>query len=955
MQKNQALKLTFFLTLILIFFTPKISLGQYFDLGTAPHSIKWKQIESKGNKYIFAEENLSEATRYMNYIDTLRPYINYGFTHPASNFPILMQPQNLSSNGLMMYAPKRMEINLPPDIETYSSPWLKHLAAHEYRHAVQFNNVNQHFIKGLSYVIGDQSVLIGAALLSLWFMEGDAVLAETQMSEYGRGLQPSFSMEYRAAIDELLNLPTSKIDKWFCGSYKDNVPSHYNIGYQLVSYSNERYGPEFWDKTVEYCSKYPFFIAPATIARKKFYNTSTKQIFYDTFKDLNTYWQSEGQNENSATLLELKNTSFTTYNSPMPLTDSTLLAVKTSFKRYSALVEININTLEERTLFHTGIISCKPTMDELGRVFWSEYRPSRFWDQKINSQLCYYDARESKRPKTIKHERQALFPLGLSDGEVAFINYDYNGRYSVRLLNSDTTIREFSNDTSLHGLCFDNQTQKFYAIALQDSGMSIISLDFKGEVSVVKPAAYISLSSLKAKDGKLYFNSIASGLDEVHMLDLLTEKEYQLSTSRYGSFEGMASKDNKTIFSTQYSLDGYLLASESVDTTKQVLYSKIPTNKVNPPRKKWDVPNMDTITVSDSTKIKVKSYDKLTHLFNIHSWAPLAFNPNTIFSENTIDVNIGATVMSQNILNSATAYLSYGWTSMGHTVKTGFDYRGLAPKFSADFQYSSSGRVSYNYADSTLRSSSMPGGKSSGFLSVTASAYLPIYLNTGYHIRLLQPSVGFYHDNTLFVQRSGTITQNMQKMTVMLQYIEQTRMATQDLQPRWGYALRAYYTANPFCKDFSYIYTGYASAYVPGFWVNHGIKLEATAQRQEFKYWSYSQKELLPRGASDDFNPANYLASSVNYKLPLWYPDAGINSILYFKRISASLGYDFARFSLSSNRNKYYNLQSYGVELIFDVNVLRTPSLATSQFGLWFFIPSDTNKLTFGANLSIPL
>ena len=37
------------------------------------------------------------------------------------------------------------------------------------------------------------------------------------------------------------------IDKWFCGSYRDYIPDHYELGYQICSYAYARYDENVWD------------------------------------------------------------------------------------------------------------------------------------------------------------------------------------------------------------------------------------------------------------------------------------------------------------------------------------------------------------------------------------------------------------------------------------------------------------------------------------------------------------------------------------------------------------------------------------------------------------------------------------------------------------------------------------------------------------------------------------
>ena len=80
---------------------------------------------------------------------------------------------------------------------------------------------------------------------------------------------------------------------------------------------------------------------------------------------------------------------------------------------------------------------------------------------------------------------------------------------------------------------------------------------------------------------------------------------------------------------TTYTLGGYRLSHQRMDgdSMQRIAYSRLAENIVNPPRRKWDVVNLDTVRLArtiDSTH-RVKRYRKGLHLFNPHSWAPWSF------------------------------------------------------------------------------------------------------------------------------------------------------------------------------------------------------------------------------------------------------------------------------------------------------------------------------------------
>ena len=127
--------------------------------------------------------------------------------------------------------------------------------------------------------------------MPLWALEGDAVMNETEMSSYGRGRQPRFTIEYRALGYEVLR--RRNCDKWFCGSFRDFVPDHYQMGYQMVAYGYDRYGDGIWDKTLRYGVRNAYMLTFSTsVAMRKFYGTGEGILFRDAFADLNRFWDS---------------------------------------------------------------------------------------------------------------------------------------------------------------------------------------------------------------------------------------------------------------------------------------------------------------------------------------------------------------------------------------------------------------------------------------------------------------------------------------------------------------------------------------------------------------------------------------------------------------------------------------------------------------------------------------
>ena len=257
--------------------------AQYYTWGSDPAGLKWSTIRTPDVRMIYPDTVSGVARRTLFYIRTVQPDISYGFRHGPMRIPFVMHPENFQSNGLVMYLPKRVEFLTSPAIDGYSMPWYKQLVAHEYRHAVQYNNLNRGVIRALSYILGQQGSTIGLLCMPIWAMEGDAVMSETAMSSFGRGLQPSFSMGYRAmgrvGRDYKGRRDRRNIDKWFCGSYRDYIPDHYELGYQICSYAYARYDENVWDRVAWFGSRNPYMLATTRIALEKYYGTNVRKLF----------------------------------------------------------------------------------------------------------------------------------------------------------------------------------------------------------------------------------------------------------------------------------------------------------------------------------------------------------------------------------------------------------------------------------------------------------------------------------------------------------------------------------------------------------------------------------------------------------------------------------------------------------------------------------------------------
>ena len=185
-----------------------------------------------------------------------------------------------------------MEIYPTPEQNTIPLDPNKQLALHELTHVMQMESLNSGFSKAMSLFFGQQFPgAVTALLLPLWYLEGDAVFAESVFTESGRGRSPAFQKQLKAISVEKGSM--YKYDKLVNGSFRNFIPDHYETGYQAVALTHLKYSRGIWNKVLRTTANAPFLIDPVNISLLKNTGHTKKEIFKETFDTLSTIWNEE--------------------------------------------------------------------------------------------------------------------------------------------------------------------------------------------------------------------------------------------------------------------------------------------------------------------------------------------------------------------------------------------------------------------------------------------------------------------------------------------------------------------------------------------------------------------------------------------------------------------------------------------------------------------------------------
>ena len=173
-----------------------------------------------------------------------------------------------------------------------------------------------------------------------------------------------------------------------------------------------------------------------------------------------------------------------------------------------------------------------------------------------------------------------------------------------------------------------------------------------------------------------------------------------------------------------------------------------------------------------------------------------------------------------------------------------------------------------------------------------------------------------------------------------------------------------------------HLVVGYAKLYTRGFAPHHSLSVEATYQntlggfqsKNVLSDLSFKSTRLLPRGFSSyEISNKHYMATALNYHMPVWYPEAGIRGTVYFKRVRLNTGLDYASFynptfdiitgNVLKNRQ---HIGSYGIDLGVDFNILAMPEAATisAKFSLYRRVvslaPLHSGKFYYSFSVGLP-
>ncbi len=922
--------------------------GQYYSTGEDPASIKWKQINTGHFQVIYPEEFEKQAERLTSVLEKVYYYGTGTLGISPRKASVVLHTHTVASNGLVAWAPRRIELFTTPNQQVYPQEWLQQLAIHEFRHWAQMNKIEQSMPDFLKLLLGQQATAaIVGAYLPLWFLEGDAVVAETALSQTGRGRQPSFLMETRAQV---VQQRAYSYDKAYLGSYKDYVPNHYHLGYLMVGKTREKYGAEVWTNVLDRVACRPWGITTFDRALKEYTGLNKNDLYKNIFAELKAEWQDEIKNNQYSPIVSHSSPSgkYTSYLYPGYLNDSVVVAYRTSMNDIPRIVKVQKNKPDE-IIYTPGSIFEESFAIQKNKLIWSENQPDIRWKHADKSIVIIYDI--STRKKSEYHFKNKLFSPVLSpDGtRFAAVEVDQENNYSISVysLPDARWVSRISSPDNDYFLTPDwnNRGDSICFVGLSSNG-KYLAVNRIGEMAFEKISAptFTDIKNPTYSSGKIWFAGSFNGTDNLYAIRLSDKKITLEAKVPFGLDYPTVSPDGQHVLISNYSANGYALGEILV---KDLLSQRFDWGSKPFPladhlsAQEKGIPDFDE---KDSLKYASTRYSKFAHSLNVHSWAPAYIDVDTY------EIKPGMSVLSLNKLGTASGSVGYYYDTESETGKIvlNYSYSGWFPVISGDVTHGKNASQYYqirntiNQSGQVIKSDTTLKRFSWNETDWNLNIRLPLNLSKGKYSRLLQPEIKYKfhqigHDTST---PDAFFRGNYQTISYRLYFSNLLRMSLQNLYPKWGTVFELSYRHSPLGKiDFGNIYAIQSVIYLPGFFDNHGFKIyQGWQERNSSGGNSFSNIVRMPRGFGSLSNHRLYTAGA-DYKFPLLYPDLSVGRFLYIKRIKTSLFYDYsyAQIPAYNSQNELVsfvnrNYRSVGLELTSDMHLLRF--FAPFEFGI---------------------
>lgn len=872
--------------------------GQFYDSGQDRFR-RLSHIKTAHFDVIFPRSDTALGQIYANNLE--RVYLSGGKTlgWQPKRVPAVLFTSAAYANGEVAWAPRRMNLLTTASPDNYQHTWNQQLVLHEFRHVVQTDMLRQGASRFFSVLLGEQytGLLLGLHV-PYWFLEGDAVAYETGASSSGRGRTGDFTNRLAAQVAQK---GVYSYQKAMFGSFADNVPTRYHLGYQLISYGRQQYGAQLWPNAMTRVARHPIALRPFGRGIRE--TTGLKEVeFYRAALEPLTAGQKNAAPNNARLLTKPTPRDYTSYFVPQKNAQGKVVALREQLSDIPSFVAIDTAKGRVRKITRPGPMSIKHFSASGKLLVWNQLRYTR-WENANHSQIVTYDLERHRKRTLIRRGRYYGSTLSHSATQIASISYADSSQWAVELHNLDgSRAARFQTGNSVPvRVAWSDDDKRLAYIAIEQDCKSVSVIDLEHHtIDTVLPQINDDISNLLFCGSKLYMTGNHNGNTAWYAYSLTDSTFSVVAESPFGVGTGSVSGDS--LLFTYYTADGFQIAEKQIDNLAK---TEMPTAIANSQTQALAEQEQRVVFGNDSV-YKVQRYSRLAHLLNIHSWGPLSVRIDDS------EVGPGLTIMSQDALS--TFFLTAGYQYLTAENKDDYfleyRYKGFFPIIGARGDiYKFKAQQETNKGTITLDVLRKRG---------VAFVQVPMTLKTSVFTTSLTAQASYQYINTELSYGRKSVDTTDHTLGYCLYFQSLRRLTHRDLQSRWGIVLRSDYH-HYIDQPENHQTAAQAWFYLPGLLANHGIALYGGWQESSRNNLVFNSLVLYPRGYKAVSN-TRLTTLMASYSLPLFYPDLAIGSALYIKRIKAKIFYDYAE---AVNKGKTTTMRSSGCDLTADFHIYR--------------------------------
>lgn len=911
-----------------------------------PASARWYRLESPHFHILYVRGFEAQAQRVANNLETIYKPESKTMGVVTKTVPLVLHNLTATSNGFVTMSPPTSEFFAMPSQDynfTGTLDMLDMLSVHEYRHVVQYTRARTGFSKWLYYGLGP-AAFNGMTDVSVpyWFFEGDAVATETAFTRGGRGRIPEFAMLLRT---NLLEGRRISYNQQYLGSYKIAIPNHYVLGYHMVSYLRERSDdPYIWERIASRTWKVPFIPFRFSSAVHKESGLYVKDLYREMMDTLKKQWTHQLDSLDLTrfdTISHRSNLIHTNYEFPNSWKDHGVVAQKSGLDDYATFVLITPEGTEKK-LYVPGLVVPTASLSvEANRIAWTEYANDWRWQVKSHSCIRVYDLLQKKLIKLDSRENYAGAALSPDGLRVATVRTDsaYQSTLVVLDASSGSVLQEFSNPAndfiSMPSWAGDSS---IVALKTNTAGRSIAQFNLNtGSTRELVPPSNENIGHPVIRDHYLLFNSAASGIDNVYAIDLITGDRYQVTCSKYGAFSATVAEDGSKIYYNEQTINGLDVASIPFDPTHWRRFNSVPILQHFAAENAKLEGFGNVLDSVPQVQYPVERFRRIRGVVNPYSWGPYVDNDLS-------GVTVG--MISRDVLSTTSISAGYRYDVTEYTGSWGarISYQGLFPIFDLD----------YRYADRSVDEGiiAVPIGNNQYVLrdlrfrwkeqTVMGTARIPLLSTRGKYTDALTLSGSLGVEQVTDFRNAFTDNRHpfgypfndfldngnlfWEQWRISASHL--LKIAPRDIYSRWAQTVELSVTNTLPSGDFhGGTVAATAGFYFPGLMKHHSFYINGAYQNTLINNrnddYIFSNQIFYPRGHSY-YRFKEFYSGSLNYTMPIWYPDLALGPVLNIKRIRSNFFYDYGygkAIAYSPDENRYYT--STGVEVKFDFNFMR--------------------------------